>query len=51
MELKKGENLIEHETEIFSRPARTWFQSEKEKAKAKGASLAAELVASKLTAF
>lgn len=36
MELKKGENLIEHETEIFSRPARTWFQSEKEKSKAKG---------------
>lgn len=35
MELKKGENLIEHETEIFSRPARTWFQSEKEKLKAK----------------
>ncbi|KAI5124654.1 hypothetical protein M0805_004262 [Coniferiporia weirii] len=31
MELKKGENMIEHEKEIFSRPARTWFQSEKEK--------------------
>ncbi|KZT54399.1 DEAD-domain-containing protein [Calocera cornea HHB12733] len=31
MELKKGENMIEHEQEIFSRPARTWFQSEKDK--------------------
>ncbi|KAF9270251.1 DEAD-domain-containing protein [Marasmius fiardii PR-910] len=31
MELKKGQNMIEHEAEIFSRPARTWFQSEKEK--------------------
>ncbi|KAK7694635.1 nucleolar DEAD-box protein required for synthesis of 60S ribosomal subunit [Cerrena zonata] len=33
MELKKGQNMIEHEAEIFSRPARTWFQSEKDKAK------------------
>ncbi|KAF8078602.1 DEAD-domain-containing protein [Lyophyllum atratum] len=32
MELKKGENLIEHEAEIYSRPARTWFQTGKEKA-------------------
>ncbi|RDB28494.1 ATP-dependent RNA helicase DRS1 [Hypsizygus marmoreus] len=31
MELKKGENMIEHEAEIYSRPARTWFQSGKEK--------------------
>jgi ATP-dependent RNA helicase DDX27 len=36
MELKKGQNLIEHEEEIHSRPARTWFQSEKEKQKARG---------------
>ena len=36
MELKNGQNMIEHEAEIFSRPARTWFQSEKEKAKAGG---------------
>ena len=28
MELKKCENIIEHEKEMFSRPARTWFQSE-----------------------
>lgn len=31
MELKKGQNIIEHEAEIFSRPARTWFQTNKEK--------------------
>jgi ATP-dependent RNA helicase DDX27 len=36
MELKKGQNIIEHEAEIYSRPARTWFQSEKEKQAAKG---------------
>ncbi|GJJ09682.1 hypothetical protein Clacol_003906 [Clathrus columnatus] len=34
MELKKSQNLLEHEEEIFSRPARTWFQSSKEKEKA-----------------
>ena len=37
MELKKGKNMIEHEQEIFSRPARTWFQSEKGKLNAKNA--------------
>ncbi|KLT46204.1 DEAD-domain-containing protein [Cutaneotrichosporon oleaginosum] len=37
MEIKKGQNMVEHEKEIFSRPARTWFQSEKEKASAKEA--------------
>ena len=36
MELTKGENMIEHKDEIFSRPARTWFQSSKEKAKSEG---------------
>lgn len=40
MELKKGENMIEHEAEIYGRPARTWFQSEKEKKKAAGEWLA-----------
>ena len=25
MELKKGENMIENEKEMFSRPARTWY--------------------------
>ncbi|KAH9480511.1 nucleolar DEAD-box protein required for synthesis of 60S ribosomal subunit [Psilocybe cubensis] len=34
MELKKGQNMIEHEAEIYSRPARTWFQSAKDKQKA-----------------
>ncbi|BEJ17488.1 hypothetical protein CspHIS471_0608890 [Cutaneotrichosporon sp. HIS471] len=37
MELRKGQNMVEHEKEIFSRPARTWFQSEKDKAVAKEA--------------
>lgn len=37
MELRKGQNMVEHHDEIFSRPARTWFQSEKEKAAAKEA--------------
>ncbi len=37
MELKKGENINEHRDEIYSRPARTWFQSEAEKAQAKQA--------------
>ncbi|KAL8943905.1 MAG: hypothetical protein Q9216_000799 [Gyalolechia sp. 2 TL-2023] len=38
-DVKRGENLIEHEAEIKSRPKRTWFEGEKEKkvAKAKGA--------------
>ena len=36
MELKKGQNILEHEDEIYSRPARTWFQSEKEKQRARG---------------
>jgi hypothetical protein len=38
MEVRKGQNMIEHEAEIFGRPARTWFQSEKEKKKAQGRS-------------
>ncbi|KAK6908494.1 ATP-dependent RNA helicase DRS1 [Kwoniella mangroviensis CBS 8886] len=38
MELKKGQNMVEHHDEIHSRPARTWFQSEKEKQNAKSAS-------------
>ena len=33
--------MIEHEAEIFSRPARTWFQTEKEKKTAKGTSMLA----------
>jgi ATP-dependent RNA helicase DDX27 len=42
MELKKGQNLIEHEEEIYSRPARTWFQSGQEKLKAEGVSLSVQ---------
>ena len=36
MELKKGQNVIDHQDEIFSRPARTWFQSKKDKQSAQG---------------
>ncbi|KAF2843669.1 DEAD-domain-containing protein [Patellaria atrata CBS 101060] len=36
-EVKRGENIVTHETEIMSRPRRTWFESEKEKQKAKDA--------------
>ncbi|KAF8626514.1 hypothetical protein AX15_004819 [Amanita polypyramis BW_CC] len=36
MELKKGQNIMENEAEIFSRPARTWFQSTKEKQMSEG---------------
>jgi ATP-dependent RNA helicase DDX27 len=35
MELKKSENLLQHANEIYSRPARTWFQSDKDKKKSK----------------
>jgi len=38
MQIKRGENIIEHEKEIYSRPARTWFQTEKDKQKSAGAS-------------
>lgn len=38
MEIKKGENLIVHRDEIMSRPARTWFQTEREKKLAQDAS-------------
>lgn len=31
MEATKAENMIEHKDEIFSRPKRTWFATEKEK--------------------
>lgn len=27
----QAENMMNHETEIYSRPARTWFQTEKQK--------------------
>ena len=31
LQVAKAENMIEHEAEIFSRPARTWFQTTREK--------------------
>jgi len=34
MEAQKAANMIEHEDEIYARPARTWFQSTKEKKEA-----------------
>ncbi|KAH8176552.1 DEAD/DEAH box helicase domain-containing protein [Sarocladium implicatum] len=34
MQLKKGENIMEHESEIKSRPKRTWFASQDDKKKA-----------------
>ncbi|WFD18829.1 RNA helicase [Malassezia caprae] len=41
MEVQKGENMIAHQDEIYSRPARTWFQSDRAKAEAKAVSGAA----------
>ncbi|KAI8381562.1 P-loop containing nucleoside triphosphate hydrolase protein [Radiomyces spectabilis] len=35
MEVRKSENLLKHGEEIYARPARTWFQTEKEKQKSK----------------
>jgi ATP-dependent RNA helicase DDX27 len=32
MEAQKAENMVEHEAEIAARPAKTWFQSRREKA-------------------
>ncbi|RYP39860.1 hypothetical protein DL767_001979 [Monosporascus sp. MG133] len=37
MQIKKGENMVLHEDEIKSRPKRTWFETEKDKKKAKDA--------------
>lgn len=34
MEIKRGQNIIEHEDEIFSRPKKTWFTTEKSKSEA-----------------
>ncbi|SPC64397.1 related to DRS1 - RNA helicase of the DEAD box family [Ustilago sp. UG-2017b] len=34
MQLKKGENMIRHADEIFSRPKRTWFQTSADKTQA-----------------
>ncbi|KAL9125296.1 MAG: hypothetical protein Q9217_005478 [Psora testacea] len=37
MRIRKGEHIIDHAAEIQARPKRTWFESEKEKLKAKKA--------------
>ncbi|KAK6524872.1 nucleolar DEAD-box protein required for synthesis of 60S ribosomal subunit [Arthrobotrys megalospora] len=37
MQVRRGENLIKYEDEIASRPRRTWFETEKDKKKAKDA--------------
>ena len=31
MEMTKAENLVEHGAEIFAKPARTWFQTQRQK--------------------
>lgn len=35
MQVRKGENLMQHEDEIKARPRRTWFESERDKVQAK----------------
>ena len=37
MQVKKGENIIDHQDEIKSRPKRTWFETQDDKKKAKQA--------------
>ncbi|KAG0303626.1 nucleolar DEAD-box protein required for synthesis of 60S ribosomal subunit [Dissophora globulifera] len=41
MEMRKSQNLLRHEDEIYSRPAKTWFQSADEKKNAADAGKAA----------
>ncbi|RKP08923.1 P-loop containing nucleoside triphosphate hydrolase protein [Thamnocephalis sphaerospora] len=36
MEMTRAQNMLTHQDEIYSRPARTWFQSGKEKKASKG---------------
>jgi len=36
MEMRKSQNLLKHEDEIYSRPAKTWFQTTDEKKQAAG---------------
>jgi ATP-dependent RNA helicase DDX27 len=38
MEVTRAKNILEHSDEIYSRPARTWFQTAKEKKASKGKS-------------
>ncbi|TDZ23743.1 ATP-dependent RNA helicase DRS1 [Colletotrichum orbiculare MAFF 240422] len=37
MQVRKGENILEHEAEIKGRPKRTWFETQDDKKKAKDA--------------
>ncbi|OLN83372.1 ATP-dependent RNA helicase DRS1 [Colletotrichum chlorophyti] len=37
MQVRKGENILEHEAEIKARPKRTWFETQEDKKKAKEA--------------
>lgn len=41
LSLSPLQNMLEHEDEIYSRPARTWFQTEKQKKEAAAAAAAA----------
>lgn len=43
MEVKKGQNMLEHEAEIYARPARTWFQTGKDKQHSEGVSYLSRL--------
>ena len=43
MEANKASNLLDHRAEILARPAKTWFQTPKEKAATKAAAMAAPL--------
>lgn len=45
MELTKADNLLKHSDEIYSRPARTWFASTKQKLEARDSSRAARGIA------
>ena len=42
MEASKMHNMLEHEDEIKSRPAKSWFQTEREKRDAKKRSAESE---------
>lgn len=42
MEANKAQNLMDHESEIFSRPKKTWFQTPKEKRQIASAAKAAK---------
>jgi ATP-dependent RNA helicase DDX27 len=43
MEVRKGENVMKYQDEIMSRPKRTWFVTEREKAVSKGNPIIVEI--------